>query len=135
MPDSLFAQAVSIAAVTAAWERVRGNGGTPGGDGMSLADFATAAPPRLAALNWALTHKRYTPGPVRRLSVPKSSGTGRRTLTIPCVTDRIAQTAVAVALTAVLEPEFEPSSYAYRQGRSVQQAVARVAHLHANGYP
>jgi CRISPR-associated protein Cas1 len=65
--------------------------------------------------------------------VPKRSG-GSRSLAIPTVADRVAQTAVARAIRPILEAEFEPSSYGYRRGRSARMAVERLQALRAEGY-
>ena len=39
------------------------------------------------------------------------------------MSDRIAQTVVAMALEPVLEPVFHPDSYGYRPGKSAHQAL------------
>lgn len=131
---SMFHQATSVAALGEAWLRTQRNGGGPGGDGESLSDFAREAEFRLARLAHELQAGIYRPGPLRRLHVPKRRGEGMRTLSIPCVVDRIAQRAAASVLSAVLEPQFEESSFGYRPGRSVAQAVARVDALRRQGY-
>ncbi|MDQ3775513.1 MAG: reverse transcriptase/maturase family protein [Pseudomonadota bacterium] len=48
--------------------------------------------------------------------------------------DRVAQTAAALVLTPVLDPEFEDVSYGYREGRSVDQAVRRIMQLRDRGF-
>lgn len=131
---SMFHQATSVAALGEAWLRTQRNGGGPGGDGESIADFAREADFRLARLAHELQAGIYRPGPLRRLQVPKRRGGGMRTLSIPCVVDRIVQRAAASVLSAVLEPQFGDASFAYRPGRSVAQAVARVDALRRQGY-
>ena len=49
---------------------------------------------------------------------------GVRTLGVPNVVDRVAQTAVAMLLEEKLEPIFHPDSYGYRRGRSAHNALA-----------
>jgi CRISPR-associated protein Cas1 len=71
--------------------------------------------------------------PYRRVYIPKSSG-GVRPLDIPSIVDRVAQGAVAMTLMPVLEREMEDSSFAYRPGRSVAQAVQRVASHRRDGF-
>ena len=68
-----------------------------------------------------------------RVEIDKKSG-GIRVLAIPCVRDRLLQTAVAMVLTPLFEAEFEDISFAYRKGRSVKQAVARIELLRNQGY-
>jgi len=119
--------------LTMAWARVRGNRGAAGGDGESVAGFGRAFGVRIERLAAELRSGSYRPGPVRRVQVKKKSG-GERTLAIPCVVDRVAQTAAALVLTPVLEPEMEDASHAYRAGRGVATAVARVSALQREGY-
>src|SRR4051812_43581748 len=65
----------------------------------------------------------YFPPPVRAVEIEKPHGEGMRTLGIPTVADRIAQTVVARHLEERVEPVFHPDSYGYRPGRSAHDAV------------
>src|SRR3977135_2704307 len=64
------------------------------------------------------------PPPVKAVEIPKPHGSGTRTLGVPTVADRIAQTVVARRLEAKVEPIFHPDSYGYRPGRSALDAAA-----------
>ena len=75
----------------------------------------------------------YCPASLRQIDIPKKSG-GSRTLIIPSLIDRIAQSAVASVLNPHLEPHFSPHSYAYRAGKSVDQAVRSVNRFYREGY-
>jgi RNA-directed DNA polymerase len=66
----------------------------------------------------------YFPPPVRAVEIPKPHGGGTRTLGVPTVADRVAQTVVARHLEAKVEPIFHPDSYGYRPKRSALDAVA-----------
>lgn len=57
-----------------------------------------------------------------------------RRLLVPCVADRILQTAAARRLSRSFEEEFLESSYAYRPGRGVDRAVARVTQWRDLGF-
>lgn len=116
-----------------AWSKVKANGGGPGGDGMTLFEFEMNRGRRLSTLQRSLQSGEYWPGPLKVVSIPKKTG-GVRVLRIPTILDRVAQTAAALVLTPKLDPEFEDESFGYRPGRSVQQAVARVATLRREGY-
>jgi hypothetical protein len=70
-----------------------------------------------------LSSGSYFPPPVKAVEVPKPHGGGVRVLGVPTVTDRVAQTVVAMELEKVVERKFHPSSYGYRPGRSPLDAV------------
>src|SRR5215217_4907344 len=59
---------------------------------------------------------------------------GLRALCVPAVRDRVLQTAVYLVTRPVFEAEFESSSYAYREGRSVRDAVLRIDQLRRQGF-
>ncbi len=130
----LFDQVTAHEVLSEAWRRVRANRGGAGGDGQTIAAFeAAGVAARLRALSEDLRAGRYRPGPLRRLTIRKPDG-GSRPLAIPCVRDRIAQTAASLVLTPRLDLEMEDSSFAYRVGRSAVRAVRRVEALRAAGY-
>jgi CRISPR-associated protein Cas1 len=130
---SLFEAAVSPASLGAAWDETRRRGGAAGGDGISVAAFGHTVEARLAGLHARLMAGSYRPGPVRHVRIGKRGG-GERRLTIPCVVDRVAQRAVAAHLSALLEAEFEESSFAYRPGRSVDLAARRISAAYRRGF-
>ncbi len=122
-PDNLFA----------AWEKVRGNAGIAGVDGQGVDEFGHNVFARLLTLKHQVERDEYRPQPLRVLSMPKPDGSQRR-LAVPAVRDRVLQTAAARVLGPVLDKHLEDASYAYRAGRSVPMAVARVAHHRDQGY-
>ena len=126
-----LAEAFGLPALERAFLRVRANRGGPGGDSVTLARLDRTRAQTLAALSAAVMTGVYRPGPLRRRSLPKKGG-GARTLAIPCVVDRIAQTAWLAALAPSLEARMHPASFAYRSGRGVEDAVAAArAHVAA----
>lgn len=120
-----FDAAIGLAALRAAWRKVKANGGAAGGDGVSLARFAEGLDARLDALRGDLASGRYRPGPLRAAPLAKPGG-GRRLLRIPCIRDRVAQTACQGFLLARLDIEMNDLSFAYRPARSVARALARA---------
>jgi len=130
---SLFARITELETLEQGWQRVRRNAGSAGGDGMTVDDYADGVALRLMRLQRDLRLGTYVPGPMRELDVPKRSG-GTRRLAIPCVNDRVAQTAAAQVLGPLLEREMEDASFGYRPGRSVRMAVSRIAQHRRNGY-
>src|SRR5713101_8004453 len=81
--------------VSEAWEKVQANGGAPGVDAVSISVFASQERANLYKLWNRMSSGSYFPGPVRAVEIPKDHGTGVRTLGVPNVADRVAQTAAA----------------------------------------
>lgn len=107
-----------------AWEKVQANGGAPGVDAVSITMFKAGEADNLYKLWNRMSAGSYMPSPVRAVEIPKDHGAGVRTLGVPNVADRVAQTAVARLLEERLEPIFHPDSYGYRPGRSAHDALA-----------
>ena len=107
-----------------AWEKVRANGGAPGVDAVSITLFEADEADNLYKVWNRMSAGSYMPGPVRAVEIPKDHGAGVRTLGVPNVADRVAQTAVARLLEEKLEPIFHPDSYGYRPGRSALDALS-----------
>ena len=105
-----------------AYQRVKANKGAPGVDGCSIEDFETDLMNNLYRIWNRMSSGSYFPPPVKAVEIPKSHG-GVRVLGVPTVSDRIAQTVVAMELEKRVEPIFHPDSYGYRPGRSALDAV------------
>ncbi|HWT82182.1 MAG TPA: reverse transcriptase domain-containing protein, partial [Candidatus Methylomirabilis sp.] len=110
--------------IVQAWEKVRANAGAPGVDAVSIAEFERDERDNLYKLWNRMSAGSYMPGPVRAVEIPTDFGAGVRTLGVPNVADRVAQTAVSMLLEEKLEPIFHPDSYGYRRGRSAHDALA-----------
>jgi group II intron reverse transcriptase/maturase len=105
-----------------ALKRVRQNKGSPGVDGMAVADLLPYLREHWEQIRESLLTGGYQPQPVRRVEIPKSSG-GVRMLGIPTVLDRLIQQAVLQVLQPIFDPTFSEHSYGFRPGRSAHQAV------------
>lgn len=115
------------------WLLVRERNACAGVDGVTVRAYERNARPWLLRLADVLRKGAYQPRPLVEFSIPKPTG-GERLLAIPTVSDRIVQRAALDALEPFLEPSFLTCSYAFRRGRSVQQAVLAVSGLRTSGY-
>ena len=87
-----------------AWNKVVSNDGMAGYDRQSITDYSWRIEEHLAALSRQLLTGTYEPQPLLKLVMQKPSGK-LRTLLIPTVMDRVAQTAAAIVLTPLVESE------------------------------
>ncbi len=118
-----------------AFERVCENDGCAGADGVTLRAFARDSTDRLQRLMALVEADRYLPYPLLKIVIEKKPASGKtRTLLVPAVRDRVLQTAIAQQLSHSFEEEFLECSFAYRPGRGVDRAVARIRELHSQGY-
>jgi group II intron reverse transcriptase/maturase len=122
---SLYSRLLDRRALARAFEKVRRAKGAPGIDGQTIADFEADLLGELTRLVSELRSKSYRPSSVRRVSIPKPGG-GQRHLGVPTVRDRVVQQALLDILQPIFDPDFHPSSFGYRPGRSCQQAVAKA---------
>ncbi len=116
-----------------AFEHVREKGGCRGVDGVSVGEFQANLESEIDHLQDRLIRRRYHPLPLLRFQVRKSE-TKLRSLSVPTVRDRVVQTAVHRLTREIFETEFEDCSYAFREGRSVKDAVHRIDELRRQGF-
>jgi RNA-directed DNA polymerase len=102
---------------------VKANQGAAGVDGVSIKDFERDLKGNLYKVWNRLSSGSYVPPAVLAVQIPKRHGQGVRTLGVPTVADRVAQTVVRSYLEPRVEPHFHRDSYGYRPGRSALDAV------------
>ena len=107
-----------------AYRQVKANQGAPGVDGVTLEEFEADLKDNLYRIWNRMCSGSYFPPPVKAVEIPKPHGGGTRTLGVPTIADRVAQTVVAKRLEAKVEPIFHPDSYGYRPKRTALDAVA-----------
>ena len=114
---------ISKRLVWEAWRRVKANDGAEGVDEESIQAFEANLRDNLYKVWNRMSSGSYMPPPVRAVQIPKKSGRGVRTLGVPTVADRVAQTVAYLYLEPDVEPVFHPDSYGYRPGRSAHDAL------------
>ncbi|MEO9204499.1 MAG: group II intron reverse transcriptase/maturase [Gammaproteobacteria bacterium] len=101
------------------------NRGAAGVDDISIEMFHAEHKQKLYQLWNRMSSGSYFPPPVKTVVIPKKLG-GERSLGIPTVADRVAQTVVKLFLEPLIEPQFDNDSYGYRPKKSALDAVAQA---------
>jgi len=102
-----------------AYKIAKKNGGSPGVDNVSFNDIeksALGAAGLIGRLHEELRCKFYRPLPVRRTYITKENGK-MRPLGIPCIRDRVVQTATKLILEPIFETDFFNCSHGFRPKR------------------
>jgi len=105
-----------------ALEAVTRNKGAAGIDRMTTKELENHLQAHWEKIRAKLLAGTYVPSPVRRVEIPKPSGSTRM-LGIPTVQDRFIQQMLLQVLTPIFDPQFSESSYGFRPGRKAQDAV------------
>ncbi|GLI00899.1 CRISPR-associated endonuclease Cas1 [Phytohabitans aurantiacus] len=129
---SLYAAATTVEALTTAWEGLLGDDRIDGMVSPGTTRFAAQADQRLAELAAGLADGTFRPRPLTAVKIAKDDG-GVRHLAVPPVADRVVEKALAAVLSPVLDVWLGPSSFAYRPGLGVADAVQQVCRLRAEG--
>ena len=126
---SLYGDLCRRDVLTYALKRVINNAGAPGVDGMTVESLKNSADKReefLDNLQNELKEKSYKPSPVRRVYIPKANKK-LRPLGIPCIKDRVLQSAVKLLLEPIFEADFHQNSFGYRPQKNAHQAIAEIS--------
>src|SRR5829696_433501 len=105
-----------------AYRRTRKDGAA-GVDGQTATDYAVDLGGNLRSLLDRAKSGRYQAPPVRRVHIPKGTGSETRPIGIPTFEDKVLQRAVTMVLEAVYEQDFLACSYGFRPGRSAHDAL------------
>jgi CRISPR-associated protein Cas1 len=126
---------LEVSLLESAWERVRDNEGCAGVDGVTIEQYAGQVEAGLPELRLQLQNATYIPLPLRQIVVEKKLGSqSYRTLLVPTVRDRVAQTAIGRLLARDWEQEFLSASYAYRPGRGLDTAIQQIVSYRNRGW-
>ena len=94
-----------------AYAMAKQNNGAPGVDGVTFeAIERSGVEAFLEQIQEELISRTYRPTRNRRKEIPKSGGKGVRTLSIPCIRDRVVQGALKLILEPIFEADFQPGS-------------------------
>jgi RNA-directed DNA polymerase len=105
-----------------AYRRLRKDS-APGYDGHTVADYGKDLETNLQSLLDRAKSGTYFAPPVRRVHIPKGTGTDTRPIGIPTTEDKLLQRAVAMLLEPLYEQDFLDCSYGFRPGRSAHGAL------------
>jgi RNA-directed DNA polymerase len=131
---ALYDKIYSVDVLAHAYACCRANKGAAGVDGQTFEQVEAYGVERwLGDLAQELKEGRYEPEAVRRVHIPKPNGR-LRPLGIPCLRDRVCQTAAMLVLGPVFDADLQPEQYAYRAGTNALNAVRRVHSLLNTGY-
>jgi len=115
-------------------ESVLGNEGAAGVDHQTVEHFKDRQLEELSRLEEELRTGKYQPRAVKRVWIPKPGSTEKRPLGIPCVRDRVVQTALLHVLEPIFDVTFAEHSYGFRHGRGCHHALERIEALLNEGY-
>lgn len=117
----------------AAYDRVTGNKGAAGIDGVEANDFKLQLDGEWVQVKSQLENGSYQPQAVKRVTIPKPNG-GERHLGIPTYMDRLIQQAISQVLAKQYEPTFSDNSYGFRSEKNAHQAALKAKEYINAGY-
>lgn len=130
----LYAHVCKMETLHAAYVMAKANDGAPGSDGVTFeAIEEQGVEGFLEQIRGELIERTYVPLRARKKEIPKEGSNKVRTLSIPCIRDRVVQGALKLIVEPIFEADFQPGSFGYRLKRSAHQALVRVAGAIAAG--
>lgn len=109
-----------------AWHQVRNNAGAAGVDKMSVQQFERNEQQLLELIHNKLRTGHYRFKPARRVQIPKPGTNKTRNLGIPVVMDRVVAMSIHMVLEEIFDPDFTPSNFGFRRGKSQHKAVEHM---------
>jgi RNA-directed DNA polymerase len=130
----LYVHVCKMETLRAAYAMAKENDGAPGSDGVSFeAIEERGVESFLEQIRDELIQRTYVPLRARKKEIPKEGSNKFRTLSIPCIRERVVQGALKLIVEPIFEADFQPGSFGYRPKRSAYQALGRVADAIAAG--
>ena len=129
----LLEAALAPACLRAALAVVVANDQADGVDSASVRRLVDAGDAALTALATEVAAGTFRPRPLTAVTIPKSGG-GVRHLSLPVARERVIERAVLSVLVGPLDELLGPTSYGFRSGLGVGDAVRRVVELREEGF-
>jgi RNA-directed DNA polymerase len=117
-----------------ACDKVLDNKGAAGVDHQTVEQFRQRWTEELPRLEEELRTGRDRPRAIKRVMIPKPGSDEKRPLGIPCIRDRVVQTALVHVLEPIFDVTFAEHSYGFRPGRGCHHALERVEALLNEGF-
>ena len=112
-----------------AWQKIKAKRKQGGIDKVTIEDFTANSEKELENLRVELITERYTPEPLKIISIPKTSDSPeKRQIGLASIRDKVAQEAVRLVVEPEIERLFLNCSYGYRRGKGTGKAIRRVSH-------
>lgn len=131
---SLIDKVYNPANLAAAAKQVVDNKGAPGIDHVTVQQYAEHQERYLVNLMERLRGNTWCPKAIKRRYIPKPGSAEKRPLGIPCVEDRVVQTALRNALEPIFEREFHENSFGFRPGKGCKDALRLVDERLKSGF-
>lgn len=129
----LLEEILSRPNMLAAYDRVTGNKGAAGIDGVEVKNFKLQLDGEWVQIKSQVENGSYQPQAVKRVTIPKPNG-GERHLGIPTYMDRLIQQAISQVLMKQYEPTFSENSYGFRAEKNAHQAALKAKEYINAGY-
>lgn len=121
----LLERILSSENIKLATQRVKGNRGAGGIDGIGTEELESHMSRHWEEVSLLIKAGHYVPNAVKGVEIPKPNG-GKRLLGIPTVLDRVIQQGIRQVLSPIFDYEFSACSYGFRPRRNAQQAVLKA---------
>lgn len=123
--STLFERVAAYNNLFDAWQKVKTKGSAGGIDNVSITLFDGDASAHIEHLKEQLLCDKYVPEPYKYFKIPKDENEFRE-LGLPCVKDKIVQSAARQIIEPFFEKQFLNFSYGYRPGKGPVKAIRRV---------
>ncbi len=131
--DVLLQSIISTSVLQEGWKKVVANDGCAGTDNITIHEFGENLDANFGALQKDIYAGTYRPGKLKKIKIPKDKKK-YRLLQVPTVRDRVLQSATLHILSPAIEMKMSPSSWAYRSGRDIYDALNVANRNLSEGY-